>query len=67
MTPGQDPVEFLYIIDSCRDCLNKSTSSEGPTDWQYEDILLQALSPDYENIEKLRSKGGTSFLPMFDE
>ena len=50
MTPGQDPDEFLYIMDSRRDRLNTSTPPEGPTDRQYEDILLQALSPDYESI-----------------
>ena len=52
MAPGQDPDEFLYIVDSCRDRLNRSTPPEGPTDRQYEDILLQALSPDYESIQR---------------
>ena len=52
MTPGQDPDEFLYIMDSRRDRLNTSTPPEGPTDRQYEDILLQALSPDYESIRR---------------
>ena len=52
MTPGQDPDEFLYIMDSRRDRLNTSTRPEGPTDRQYEDILLQALSPDYESIRR---------------
>ena len=41
MTPGQDPDKFLHIMDSCRE------PPEGPTDRQYDDILLQALSPDY--------------------
>ena len=45
MTPGQDPDEFFYIMDSCRDYLNMSTTPEGPTDWQYDDILLQNLEP----------------------
>ena len=52
MTPGQDPDEFLYIMDSRRDRLNTSAPPEGPTDRQYEDILLQALSPDYESIRR---------------
>ena len=47
-TPGQDPDEFFYIMDSFWDRLNMSTSPEGPTDRQHEGILLQALSPDYE-------------------
>ena len=52
MTLRQHPDEFLYIMDSCRDRLNTSTPLEGPTDWQCEDILLQALSPDYESIRR---------------
>ena len=56
MTPGQDPDEFLYIMDSRRDRLNTSTPPEGPTDRQYEDILLQALSPDYESIRRAHLK-----------
>ena len=50
MTPGQDPDEFLYIMDSFRDRLSSSTPPEGPTDRQYEKILLQALSPHYQSI-----------------
>ena len=49
-TPGQDPDEFLYITDSCRNHPNTSAPPEGPTDRQYEGILLQVLSPDYESI-----------------
>ena len=30
MTPDQDPDEFLYIMNSCRDRLNMSTPPEGP-------------------------------------
>ena len=52
MTPGEDPDEFLYIMDSGRNRLSTSTPTEGPTDRQYEDILLQALPPDYESIRK---------------
>ena len=42
-TPGQDRDEYLYIMDSGRDQLNTSTTTEDPTDRQYDDILLQAL------------------------
>ena len=58
MTPGQDPDEFLYIMDSRRDRLNTSTPPEGPTDRQYEGILLQALSPDYESIRRAHLERG---------
>ena len=52
MTPGQGSDEFIYIIDSRRDRLNKSTPPESPRDRQNEDILLQAFSPDYESIRR---------------
>ena len=49
MTPGQNPDEFIYIMDSCRDRLNTSKPPESPTNRQYEDIVLQALLLDYES------------------
>ena len=52
MSPGQDPDEFLYIMDSGRNRLNTNTPTEGLRDWQDEDFLLQALSPDYESIRR---------------
>ena len=52
MTPAQDPDEFFYIINTCRDRLDISTSPDSPTDQYREDILLQALSPDYESIRR---------------
>ena len=52
-TSGQDPDKFLYIINSSRDQLNTSKPPEGPTDRQYEGIILQALSPDYESIRRV--------------
>ena len=50
MTPGQDPDEFLYIMESCRDRPNMSTPPESPTDRQYEDIVQQVSSVNYESI-----------------
>ena len=50
MRPGQDPDDCSYYMDSCRDRLNACDPSEGPTDWQYEDIILQALSSEYDRI-----------------
>ena len=43
MTPGQDSDKFLYIIvgSNGRNRINTSTPPEGPTDRQYENILLQ--------------------------
>ena len=32
MTPGQDPDEFLYIMGSCWNRLNRSIPPEGLTD-----------------------------------
>ena len=52
MTPGPDRDEFLYKIDSYRDRLNTSTPLEGSTDWQYENLVLQDLSPGYESIRR---------------
>ena len=50
MSPGQDPDEFLYELDTRRQRLNACDPPEGPTDRQFEDIILQALSPEYERI-----------------
>ena len=67
MTLGQDPDEFLYIMDNCRDRLNRSIPPEDPTNRQYGDILLQALSPDYKSIRRAHLESGTLVLPIFDE
>ena len=45
MRKGQDPDEYFYVMDSCRDRLNACDPPEGPTDPQYEDILVQARPP----------------------
>ena len=42
MRSGQDPDEYLYIMDSCLDRLNVYDPPEGPTDRRYENIRLQA-------------------------
>ena len=59
MSPGQDPDEFLYELDTRRECLNACDPPERPTDRQFEDIILHALPPEYERIR-------TSHLEMHD-
>ena len=48
--PGQDPDDYVYHMDNCRDRLNACDPPEGPTDRQHEDIILQALQSDYDRI-----------------
>ena len=50
MSSGQDPDVFLYELDTRRERLNACDFPEGPTDCQFENIILQALSPEYERI-----------------
>ena len=50
MSPGQDPDEFLYELDTRRKRLNACDPSEEPTERQFEDIILQALPPEYKRI-----------------
>ena len=52
MHPGQDPDDYLYHMDSCRDRLNACNPPEGPTDWQYEDNILQPLPSEYDHIRQ---------------
>ena len=54
MSPGQDPEEFLYELDTCRERLNACDPPEGPTDRQFEDTILQAFPPEYERIHTFR-------------
>ena len=49
---GQDPDDSLYHMDSGRDRLNACDPQEGPTDRQYEDIILQALFLGYDRIRQ---------------
>ena len=50
MSRGQDPDEFLYEVDTRRKRLNTCNHPEGPTDRQFEDIIVQALPPEYKRI-----------------
>ena len=50
MSPGQDPDEFLHKLDTRRELLNVCDPPERPKDRQFEDIILQALPPEYERI-----------------
>ena len=58
MRSDEDPDEYLYIMDSCRDRLNACDPPEGPTDRQHEDILLQALPPEYKAIRQAHLERG---------
>ena len=58
MRSDQDPDEYIYIMDSYRDRLNACDPPEGPTDRQYEDILLQALPPEYKAIRQAHLERG---------
>ena len=52
MCPDQDPDDYLYHIDSCRHRFNACDPPEGPTDRQYEDIILQALPSECDGIRQ---------------
>ena len=52
MHPGQDPEDYLYHMDSCRDRLNACDPPEGPTNRQCEEIILQALLSEYDRISQ---------------
>ena len=67
MTPGQDPDEFLYIMDSRRDRLNTSTPPEGPTIGSMRIFYCKHCLQIMKAFEEPISKGGISVLPIFDE
>ena len=48
----EDPDDFLYKKDRCRDRLNSVTPKEGPSDRRHEDIILQCLPPEYDRIRQ---------------
>ena len=50
MSSGQDPDVFLYDLDTRCKRLSACDPPEGPTDRQFEGIILQALPPEYERI-----------------
>ena len=45
-------------MDSCRGRLNVCDPPEGPTDCQYEDILLQALPPEHKAVRHAHLERG---------
>ena len=57
MRPAQDPDEYLYIMDGCRD-RNTCDPPESPTDRQYEGILLKFLPPEYKAIRHAHLEKG---------
>ena len=52
MRSDEDPHDFLYKKDRCRDRLNSVTPKESPLDRRYEDIILQCLPPEYDRIRQ---------------
>ena len=52
MRSDDDPDDFLYKKDRCRDRLNSVTPKEGPSDRRFEDIFLQCLSPEHNRIRQ---------------
>ena len=48
----EDPDYFLCKKDRCRERLNAVTPREGPSDGQFEDIILQCLPPEYDRIHQ---------------
>ena len=52
MRSDEDPDDFFYKKDQCRDRLNSVTSDEGSSDRPYEDIILQCLPPEYDRIRQ---------------
>ena len=48
--PG--PGREFYIMDSCRDRLNACDPPDGPTDRQYDNVLLQVYRPNIRQFDK---------------
>ncbi|CAN0287066.1 unnamed protein product, partial [Scytosiphon promiscuus] len=48
MEPGQDPDDFFFALDECRDLLQEM--GEMVHDERYEDIILRALPIEYERV-----------------
>ena len=46
--PGQDPDDIFFVLDEYRDLLEEM--GQTVHDERYEDIVLQALSPEYERV-----------------
>ena len=56
MRSNEDPDDFLYKKDRCRDRLNSVTPKEGLLKRWYEDIILQCLPPEYDRIRQTHFK-----------
>ena len=52
MRSDEDPDDFLYKKDRCRNRLNFGIPNEGPLERQYEGIILQCLPPKYDRIRQ---------------
>ena len=52
MEPGQDPDDFVFVLDECRDLLEEMGHTVH--DERYEGIILQALPPKYERVRTAR-------------
>ena len=52
MRSDEDPDDFLYKKDRCRDRLSSVTPKEGPSDRRYEDIILECFPPEYDRIRQ---------------
>ena len=52
MRSDEDPDDFFFKKDRCRDRLNSVTPIEGPSDRRYEDIIMQYLPPEYDRIRQ---------------
>ena len=66
MRSDEDPDNFLYKKDRCRDRLNSVTPKEGPSDRQYEGTILQCLPPRYDRIHQTHLRGRIATLQTFD-
>ena len=62
MHSGQDPDEYLYVMDSYRDRLNACDPPEGPTYRHYETIMIQALPPEYKAVRQVPLERGNVCL-----
>ena len=66
MRSDEDPDNFLYKKDRCRDRLNSVTPKEGPSDRQYEGTILQCRAPKYDRIRQAHLRGRIATLQTFD-
>ena len=48
MEPDQDPYDFVFVLDVCRDLLEEMRQTVH--DERTEDTFLQVLSPEYERV-----------------